>query len=235
MQLIKFLERDATEPYYNIIGVAAISGMANSLLIVIINHAMEAVANQEDLTQYSLLYFIAFALFLYAQWYAFERAILIIEDTIFRVRTRLIAKVQQVELSFMETMGANKLYGRLTQNDTLISQSVPIIVGNLQMLSLMIFSLIYLGYISIISFMMTLAAMGLGVLYFIIQSHFTKTSLQNVQQKEQVYFNSISQLVNGFKEIKINQPKGQALLNRIASVSSTAQGIKSDVRKRSWW
>ncbi len=232
MQLIKFLDREATEPYSQVIWIAAISGMANSLLIGIVNHANEAAANHEDLTQYFLLYLIAFSLFLYGQWYAFERAILIIENAIFRVRTRLTGKLQQVELSFIETMGSNTLYGRLTQNDTLISQSVPMIVGNLQMLSLMVFSLVYLGSISMISFLMTLGAMGLGVLYFIAQSRFIKNALQIVQQKEQTYFKSISHLVNGFKEIKINHTKGQHLLNRIAEVSSEAQEIKSALRKK---
>ncbi|EIJ36869.1 cyclic peptide export ABC transporter [Thiothrix nivea] len=232
MKLIQFLDREATESYSQVMLIAAISGMANSLLIGIINHATEAVANQEDLTQYFLLYMIAFALFLYGQWYAFERAILIIENAIFRVRTRLTGKVRQVELAFMEKMGANTLYGRLTQNDTLISQSIPMIVGNFQMFSLMVFSLLYLGYISPISFVMTLAAMGLGVMYFMTQSRFIKNSLQNVRQKEQIYFKSISHLVNGFKEIKVNQQKGRDLLQRIATVSTEAQDIKSAVRKR---
>lgn len=232
MQLIKFLEREATEPYIPVMIIATISGMANSLLIGLINHAAAAVANQEDLTQYFLLYMVAFGLFLYGQWYAFERAILLIEDAIFQVRTRLTGKVQQVELAFMEKMGANNLYGRLTQNDTLISQSVPMIVGNFQMFSLMIFSLLYLGYISPISFIMTLIAMGLGVMYFMVQSRFIKSSLQKVRQKEQTYFKSISHLVNGFKEIKVNHRKGQDLLQRIATVSTEAQYIKATVRKR---
>ncbi|CAA6814287.1 MAG: Cyclic peptide transporter, partial [uncultured Thiotrichaceae bacterium] len=232
MQLIKFLERETTEPYTPVILIAIISGMANSLLIGLINHAAEAVAKQEDLTQYFLMYMIAFALFLYGQWYAFERAILLIEEAIFQVRTRLTGKVQQVELAFMENMGANTLYGRLTQNDTLISQSVPMIVGTLQMFSLMVFSLIYLGYISPISFIMTLVAMSLAVIYFLAQSDFIKTALQEVHEKEKIYFKSISHLVNGFKEIKINHQKGQDLLQRIATVSKSAQDIKAGFRKR---
>ena len=232
MKLIQFLNRETTESYSQVILIAAISGMANSLLVVMINHATEAVANHESLTQYFLIYIITFALFLYGQWYAFERAILIIEKAIFKVRTRLTRKVQQVELRFMETMGANILYGRLTQNDTLISQSVPLIVGNFQMLFLMIFSLLSLAYISPVSFIMTLIAMGIGVIYFMMQSDFIKNSLQKVNKKEKKYFKSISQLVEGFKEIKINNRKGQDLLKQIASVSTKSQDIKSSVRKK---
>lgn len=232
MKLIQFLDREATESYSPVILIATISGMANSLLLGIVNHATEAVINHEDLTQYFLLYMIAFALFLYGQWYAFERSTLIIENAIFQVRTRLTGKVQQVELTFMEKMGSNTLYGRLTQNDTLISQSIPMVVGNFQVSTLMLFSLLYLGYISPISFIMTLTAMGLGVMYFISQSRFIKDSLQQVRQKEKVYFKSISHLVDGFKEIKVNHQKGQDLLQQIALVSTQAQDMKTAARKR---
>lgn len=232
MQLIKFLDREATEqPYQQVLVIAGISGIANSLLLGIVNHAAEAVAKQEDLTQYFLLYMVAFALFLYGQRYAFDQAILIIEDAIFKVRTRLTHKVQQVELAFMEKVGSNTLYASLTQNDTLVSQAIPQIVGTFQMFILMVCSLLYLGYISPISFIMTLIAMGIGVMYFIAQSRFIKTALQAVNQKEQIYFKSISHLVNGFKEIKVNYQKGQDLLRQIALVSTEAQKIKAKVRK----
>ncbi len=237
MQLIQFLEREATESYQQVLFIAAISGMANSLLLGIINHATEAVINQEDLTQYFLIYIIAFALFLYGQWYAFERTILIIQDAIFQTRTRLTQKVLQVELTFMEEMGGTTLYGRLTQNDTLISQAMPQIVGAFQVFILMIFSLIYLGYISPISFIMTLAAAGIGIAYFIMESHAIHQSLNKVKEKEETYFKSIAHLVNGFKEIKINQSKGRDLLHQIAAASLSAQNIKSTIAKkesRSW-
>lgn len=231
MQLLKFLEKETNDSYQQVLLIAIISGLANSLLLGIINHAAEAVANHEDLTQYFLLYMVTFTLFLYGQWYAFERAIFIVEDAIFKIRNRLTHKVQQVELAFMEDIGSNNLYGRLTQNDTLISQAVPQLIGAFQMLALTIFSFVYLGYISPISFIITAIAMGLGALYFLSRSHFVKRALQDVRQKENTYFKSISQLINGFKEIKINARKAADLLERIEVVSGEAQEIKSGVRK----
>jgi putative ATP-binding cassette transporter len=211
--------------------IATVSGLANCLLLVISNHATEAVMKGEDLTQYFILYMVTFALFLYAQWYAFDRALELVEDAIFQTRARLTKKVQKVELSFMEKTGANNLYARLTQNDTLISQATPQIIGAFQMFTLMIFSFLYLGYLSPISFIITMAALGLGGLYFLSHSRFIKKSLSQVRQKEKIYFQSISHLVNGFKEVKMNPAKGDDLLTHIAVVSTEAQDIKSEVRK----
>jgi putative ATP-binding cassette transporter len=231
MQLLKFIEKQTTESYHQMLLIATVSGLANSLLLVISNHATDAVIQGEDLTQYFVLYMVTFALFLYGQWYAFDRAISLIEDAIFQTRTRLTQKVQQVELSFIERIGTNNLYGRLTQNDTLISQATPQIVGAFQMFTLMIFSFLYLGYLSPISFIITMVALAMGGIYFLSHSRFIKKSLNEVRKKEKIYFQSISHLVSGFKEVKMNPDKGNDLLNHIASVSNEAQSIKSEVRK----
>ena len=231
MPLMRFIERENRSSYWQVLLIATISGIANSLLLGIINHAAEAVTQNADLTQYFLLYITAFVLFLYGQWYAFGQAIHMVEEAIFNTRSRLTRKVQQVELAFMETQGSNELYSRLTQNDTLISQSIPQIIGAFQMFALMVFSLLYLGYVSVASFVITLLAIGLGVVYFLMQSQAIRAALHTVKQKEESYFASISHLVNGFKEIKVNEQKAKDLLKGITAASHDAQLIKYEVGK----
>lgn len=231
MPLMRFIERENSSSYWQVLLIATVSGIANSLLLGIINHAAEAVTKNEDLTQYFLLYITAFVLFLYGQWYAFGQAIQMVEEAIFNTRSRLTRKVQQVELTFIETQGSNALYSGLTQSDTLISQSIPQIIGALQMFALMVFSLVYLGFVSVASFVITLLAIALGVVYFLMQSQAIRAALNTVKQKEESYFASISHLVNGFKEIKINEQKAKDLLKGITAVSHDAQLLKYEVGK----
>ncbi|MBJ6611772.1 MAG: cyclic peptide export ABC transporter [Candidatus Thiothrix moscowensis] len=231
MPLMRFIGRESRSSYWQVLLIATVSGIANSLLLAIINHAAEAVTQNADLTRYFLLYITAFVLFLYGQWYAFGRAIQMVEEAIFNTRSRLTRKVQQVELAFIEAQGSNELYSRLTQSDTLISQSIPQIIGAFQMFALMVFSLLYLGYVSVASFVITLLAIGLGVVYFLMQSQAIRAALHTVKQKEESYFASISHLVNGFKEIKVNEQKAQDLLKGIAAASHDTQLIKYEVGK----
>jgi putative ATP-binding cassette transporter len=231
MPLLRFIEREARSSYWQVLLIATVSGIANSLLLGIINHAAEVVTKNEELTQYFLLYIIAFVLFLYGQWYAFGQAIQMVEEAIFNTRSRLMRKVQQVELAFIETQGSNELYSRLTQSDTLVSQSIPQIIGAFQMFALMVFSLLYLGYVSVASFVITLLAIALGMVYFLMQSQAIRAALNTVKQKEESYFASISHLVNGFKEIKVNEQKAKDLLKGITAASHDAQLIKYEVGK----
>lgn len=232
MQLLTFIEQEARESAKQVLMITTISGVANSLLLGIINHASEAIAQHESLSQYFLLYLLTFALFLYGQWYAFDRAILMIEEAIYRTRLRLAQKVQHVELPFMETMHSHQLYARLTQNDALISQAIPQLVGAFQMFILLICALFYLGYLSVLGFIITLVAMGIATVLFLAQSKRVKKSLQRVQKKEEYYFQAIAHLVNGFKEVKINRQKGDELCQHIASVSRHTQDIKAVVRQQ---
>jgi putative ATP-binding cassette transporter len=232
MRLIQFIEKETTKPYKQILLIVAIAGIANSLLLGIINHATQAVADNEDLSQYFLLYMITFALFLYGQWYAFERAIITIEDAIYNVRIRLTRKIQQVELPFMEEKGSNFLYARFTKSDALISQAIPQITGAAQMSVLLIFSFLYLAYISPLSFLISMTSILIAVFVFLSRTKYIKALLLEVQKKEINYFKSISHLINGFKEVKINQQKGKDILQNIASQSSEIEEIKIEVGRQ---
>ncbi len=232
MRLIQFIEKETSKPYKQILWIVIIAGIANSLLLGIVNHATQAVADNENLTQYFWLYMVAFALFLYAQWFAFERAIITIEDAIYNVRIRLTRKIRQVELPFMEAQGSNSLYARFTQSDMLISQSIPQITGAAQMSVLLIFSFLYLAYISFLSFVISMAGILVSAALFLAKTRRIKALLQEVKQKEVSYFKSISHLINGFKEVKINRKKGQAILQNIATESAEIEKIKLEVGKQ---
>ena len=232
MRLIQFIEKETSKPYKQILLIVIIAGIANSLLLGIVNHATQAVADNENLTQYFWLYMVSFALFLYAQWFAFERAIITIEDAIYNVRIRLTSKIRQVELPFMEEQGSNSLYARFTQSDMLISQSIPQITGAAQMSVLLIFSFLYLAYISFFSFLICMAGMLVSAALFLAKTRRITALLQEVKQKEVSYFKSISHLINGFKEIKINRKKGHEILQNIATESAEIEKIKLEVGKQ---
>jgi putative ATP-binding cassette transporter len=232
MKIIELIEKESTQSFRQIIFMALISGFANSLLLAFINHGAEAVSKQEDLTQYFLLYLIAFILFLYCQWIAFDQASQAIENSLYNVKTRLTHKIPRVELGFMEKMGSNNLYARLTRSDTLISQSIAQITGATQMFLLLVFTFFYLAYISPISFLIFLITCAISVMLFSSRLKMVKKALQEVAEKENNYFKSISHLINGFKEVKINKNKSAALLKHITQVSAEASAIKIEVGKQ---
>ena len=141
MKLLTFIDQESTESYQQILVMALISGVANGLLLTIVNHAADQVAKGEDLTQFFILYLLAFLLFLYGQWFAFAQAIVAIESALHNNRLRLVNKIRQVELSFMESLGQHDLHTQLTQNNALLSQAIPQITSAAQVSILLVFAL----------------------------------------------------------------------------------------------
>lgn len=232
MRLLKFIEQESNDSYHQLAVMAVISGIANGLLIAIVNHAVKSVVDGDDLTQYFMAYMVAFVLFLYTQWYAFDRAIILIEEAVYNIRTRLSQKVKQVELAFIEKVGADSLYSRLTQNDTFISQAIPQITAAAQMFILMIFSVLYLAYISPLTFFILVMTVAMGIFFFQSQTGLIRKSLQSAQSKEARYFRSIADMINGFKEIKINNDKANAIIQNISEVSLEAKTMKIEAGRK---
>lgn len=226
MKLLSFIEKESRESCQQIILMAIISGIANGLLLSIVNHATAKVAKGEDLTQFFLLYLIAFALFLYGQWFSFAQAVVAIEDALYTIRIRLTNKIRQVELVFIESVGSHDLYARLTQNNAILSQAIPQITSAVQVSILLVFSLLYLGYLSPVSFVVALLAVASGIVLFLSESKSVKQALNRVASKESGYFGLISHLLDGFKEIRLSRDKNDAILKHITQASQEAKDIR---------
>lgn len=229
MRLLKFIEKESRESYQQIALMALVSGIANGLLLSIVNHAAAKVAKGEDLTQLFLMYMVAFVLFLYGQWVAFAHAVSAIEDAIYNIRIRLTNKIRQVELPFIETIGSHSLYSRLTQNNAIMSQAIPQITSAVQVSILLIFSLFYLGYISPISFVIAVVAVVAGMALFQFEAKSIKEGLLQVKDKEAGYFGLISHLIDGFKEIRLSQAKNEAIVQHVADASRDAKNKRIEV------
>ncbi len=232
MKLLTFIEKESRESYHQIIMMATVSGIANGLLLSIVNHAAAKVAKGEDLTQFFLLYMFAFVLFLYGQWFSFAQAVVAIEDAIYNIRIRLTNKIRQVELPFIESIGSHNLYSRLTQNNAIMSQAIPQITSAVQVGILLIFSLLYLGYISPVSFVISILAVAASIALFLSESKAVKDELQVVINKEAGYFGLITHLIEGFKEIRLSQAKNDAILKHITSASQETKDIRIEVGRQ---
>jgi len=237
MQLLRFLGPESSASVRDAAALAAISGAANALLLAIISHAAGSVADHEALGTDLLTYLLALGIYLYAQWLAFAQGTRLLEQAVYRVRLRLTDKLCRVDLAFVERMGHDNLYGRLTQSDTLLSQAVPQLIGAIQVALVLVSSLVWLAYLSLISFALTLAGIGLGMVLFLARKRRIQELLAQARAKEHGYAGLLSRIIGGFKEVKLNAERGGALRRRIGEVSRAGCALKiavGDEEARTW-
>lgn len=225
MTRFKYLE-EYDVPIAMIVFMITLSGLANATILVIINSAAEMISNQALEAQYGLLYLTTFAIYVYTQRFALFETVKALEKFIRKVRVRIADKIRLSELPFIENSERGEIYTRLTQDSNLISQSGLFLIIAAQSGIVMVFSYLYLAWLSPISFFITFVFLSISFyIYLFYQKRITKL-LQMATQKEAKFFAYFSHLLDGFKELKMNRQKSDDLFEQIDTLSKETELLK---------
>jgi putative pyoverdin transport system ATP-binding/permease protein len=226
MLLLDFFKKESDVPKGPIIFMGIMSGIANSLVLGVVNQGAQKVSNNEEVTQLFFIFLIAVALFIYTRKYSLSQATIMVEQAIRRVRVRITDKIRRTELSFVEKNDRAQIYTYLTQDTNLISQSGLIVVSGIQSLVVIVFCSLYVALLSPVGFL--IIAVGFtsaGLLYL---SH-SKAISQEIHQsivKESEFFAILNHVLDGFKEIRINQRKSNDVFHYVEKISLETEQIK---------
>lgn len=232
MKLFYFLTHESKAPKKQILFMASVSGLANGLLLAIVNLAAEQIFNRELEAHLFLLYIICLLLFIYTQHIAFTKAIVSVEQALQQVKLRITDKVRQVELRFIEEHQEMDSYSALTQDTTLISQAAMKLVIAAQSLLTLVFSSIYLAWLSLPSFVLTLIIIAIGIIIFF--SHYKKTiqELQMAEQKQSEFLERFTAILYGFKELKVNRYESDDMFTHLSQSITQTRILKISANKR---
>jgi putative pyoverdin transport system ATP-binding/permease protein len=232
MKIIKILNQESDAPKIQILLIGAISGFANGFLLVIINWAGELILNNRVEIQSFVLLFLQFVsiflLFIYTSRYAFYQASQMAEEVLLKVRLRIINKIRQSELQFIEKTEYATLYTPLTQGSNLLSEVAIEIVRAGESLIVLIFSGFYLTWLSPISFLITLSFIGVAIMMYLHHEHFISEGLDRAFEKETQLFGLLSHILKGFKELKINRQKNDDVFTDVEQLAKQNKTLKVD-------
>jgi len=229
MQLLDFIGEESSVAKHRIIFMSVISGIANAVLLAMINHAAENVSNDSEQSRYFIMYILAFLLFIYTQKYALHQSMLAIEEALRKVRVRIANKLRHTEYSFIENNARSDLYLRLTQDTNVISQSIMLISSAAQASILVVACLIYIAWISPLSFLISSVIISITVYIYLDHRYQTRQQLVLASKTEKSFFITLSHLLDGFKELKLNQAKNNAVFEDIEKTSLKSEAIKIQV------
>lgn len=227
MKLLDFFNQESRAPKRQIIFTALVSGLANGYLLMIINSAAESVNKSEALQVNNfLLFLIDLVLLVYTKQYSLKQATVAAEDAINRIRVRVTDKLRHTELPYIETAGHAEIYTRITQDTSLISESAIILINACQQMIVVFICLLYIAWLSIPGFILTVSILSISVFMYLYNSNQVGVRLHQAANKESEFFNGIKSILLGFKEIKINRKKNDALFAHIETIAKEAKDIK---------
>lgn len=224
-ELVRFYRREAPGPQNLLAGSFLASGVSRGMLIAVVNASVEKSVNDEPLLGSILLFIAILALYLGCHYFAKTRTYAMVGMMTQKLRLRLVNKLLFADLGFIETEGDNKIYARLTQEINMLSQAGIILVSTFENAVLLFFTLIYIGWLSPIALFVTFLVVIAGMSVYVRQQKKAKNNVREVRNKEVEFFGAIGDFLNGFKELKLNRKKNNAVNDHVADVSDVYRDL----------
>lgn len=226
MELFYFLKKESGKALQSITGIAVISGISNAMLLAIVNSATSSNISRGDLTKYFLLYLLSISLFIFTKQYILKKSSILVENIIKNLRIRIANKIRHSDLLHLEETGTSAIFTRISQDAAQISQTVTYVGNAFQSAVMVLFSVIYIAFISIPAFLITLTSILLGIVSYFRYRKSATDLLKQSSNKEAEFYGSLNELLGGFKEIKVNQKKNNDVFESFTTIAEQSSDFK---------
>ena len=201
-----------------------ISALSATYCYYIINSVGEGTKGPEQLLYLTIQFIIALTIFCLAQLKSLDICGPIIENNVHLIREKLFNKLQKIELQDVESIGTSRIISHIS-NDTLnISQIATPLAFAGQSFILSCIASVYLFYISTSAFLLTVLVCFMAIWAFLSHSNQVNSALESAQRQASEMQEHVISLVDGFKELKLSQPKALDAVNE--AVQSSAASIE---------
>jgi putative ATP-binding cassette transporter len=226
MRLIDFLQRETADRWTAVIVLTAISGVANGAILGLINAGATAASSESLSLQLLLLYMSAIGIFMVAKRRALETTMVRVERMVRRLRVRIVDKIRDSELPFVETLGRGYLYTTVGQDANIISQSAFMVTNAAQEAIMLSFALMYVAWLSIVAFLVIVVSISIAVVYYQSHRRTFNEDMRELTVKDAAFVDALGHIVDGFKESKLNRRKNDALFAAFETVTDDTEALK---------
>jgi putative ATP-binding cassette transporter len=226
MNLLDLYRRESETSAIPILLVGMASGIAQSALLGIIIIAADTVSYQNLRASYFSFFVITFAVMIIGKRYALKRATVMAENILQKVRVRISDKIRNSELLFLERVGKGELYTRLAHDTNFISGSALLIINASQSVLVVVFCLAFVAILSKFATFITVLAIGIATMNYMAHQDSIAGELRETRVKEGKFFEMINQILDGFKELKMNQKKSDDYFGFFKMLAHEAKELK---------
>jgi len=229
MKLLQLFRRESTTSIGILVFVAALAGLSNAAVLAIINAAAEQVsgATKTPGTRNLIMFTIVIAIFATSQWRLMTTSAAEVEKILDRLRVRLADKIRRCDLQPLEEIGRTVIYASINKETTTISQSTLMLIMSGQAAILIFFTAIYVAMLSLVAFFLTV---GITVVLAFVHLHRVKrlnAELHGTMKRENDLFDALTDLLEGFKEVRMNRRRSHDLFEHFREISRSAAERKT--------
>jgi putative ATP-binding cassette transporter len=214
-------------PLPRLIFMSAIGGVSNAAILAAINAGAQAGEDDKKAPLWAaILFIIALFLFIKAQNFIVITTTVEIQAIIHKLRLRLMDHVRRSELLPLETIGRARIIGAITGDTAILTQASNMLAFSVQGLVLIVFVALYVAYLSLAAFILSVAIVGAAAVIFHFKSLHLSAGTREAAERQGKLFERLSDFLDGFKEVRLNRLRSEALFDDAAEVSRTAANMK---------
>jgi len=209
-----FVKEKYDRPYFMIIALSIVSALGNSMVIFILNQALNmALRNQSRWSAVDsglyLYFMLGIALFTVSAMIVRKKLITITSEVVYDKRIEIIGKILKAPFDKFESLQDGKVHAALNNDTETVSGFVNQLVNGLTGVITLITCLIYLGTLNLLGMFFSILMIGLAVWLFLAVSGKARKKFERNRDIQNYFFRFINDMIKGFKELSINKNKRQ--------------------------
>ena len=149
------------------------------------------------------------------------------ETVVFRIRTQFAQLLREADYGIIEKLGAERIYGTLARNTPILAESPLILAQGLVAAVSFALATLYVAWYSFIAALAVLLLIAVVALAGRYQKTRTENEMRQSQLDDRSFFDSLNQLLQGYKEVKLDYRRDADLIeNFVLARAHTARASR---------
>ncbi|KZC99562.1 MULTISPECIES: cyclic peptide export ABC transporter [Thalassospira] len=230
MLLIDLLRSRTRIDLRHAVGLLSLASIATTMVLIIVNLAAEQAEDGVASMRYLGMMALSLIGYIWAQKKSSDLIAAEVEHILHQLRLSLFDRVRKAAPDTLAKVGQGAVQTALTQEMQTVSAALPLMLNGVQQVVLIICVAAYLAWLSTFAFVM------ISVLAVVVSTiHLQRMRKINAATRdaiddENLLFGGLTDLLHGFKEVKMNSRRRDALLGALNDRSIRARDTKSVVK-----
>jgi putative ATP-binding cassette transporter len=226
MSFLKLVRREMQGSLNRLAVVSGLGGVSTASILAAINSGAQAADAGKVSLWSTALFVVALLIFIKVQHYILITTTAEIEAIIHRLRLRLMDHLRRSELLPLESIGRAEIVSAITKDTATLTQASNTLAFVAQGSVLVSFVAIYIAYLSLLAFVLSAGIVGTAALVLQARSRQLAIETREASIWENRLFDRLLDLLDGFKEVRLNSLRSNDLFDDVVEVSRTAANIK---------
>jgi putative ATP-binding cassette transporter len=232
MSLAALIREEGSLQPTRVATMSAVAGLSSAGVLATINAAADSVSKHQSTTFYFFVFVAIVALYVVSKRFIQLTSIRETEQIIHRIRVRIVDKVMKSDLIALERIGHNNIFASAGKETQTISQAAFMLTNAAESFAMLIFSVLYLAWLSMPAFVIGVAFTSFAVMIHLRQMRGIDRELRDAIDQENTCLDELSDFLDGFKEAKVNAPRAADMQRFFLAQSSRAAHSKVTSQSR---